>query len=657
MLNIISMSKCTIELNVASMYILMILSNFYNSFKKRTFHCTSGINVITVFKIQHVSEYLHGQNINYPIYPTKKKKYTHPVTPTKAIIIHPSVTQTGAPPPPPNFKLLSINARGIADREKRRAIFDKHRQHADILIVQETHSTPDVETIWENEWGGKAIYAHGTSAARGVALFMPKHTFENISNVFLDTEGRLIVIDLHQDGQDVTIAAIYAPNKDCPTYFRHLQDIMKTRHEHKITIGDYNLTMEIDLDRKDTYHNNNKARDQVKDMMDQYKLKEIWRTHNPTKQEYSWIKKGQWPIKASRIDFALISAGIDQQVQMIEYISSVFTDHRAVYLVIDLQPFQRGTGYWKFNTSLLQNLEFLEEMRNEIRSTIQSSVSQSPKKKWEILKKRIKNSAIKFSRNNTSEQKLIIAQLSEKVNEYEKNLPLNRKENKLMEETKAELEDKTMDRIKGVMFRCKAKWYEEGERNTKYFFSLEKARYNAKTCYKLITEQGEEVNDQDAILEEQRNYYKKLYDIDKDVSFNLKNTYNVQVPVEIQAQQEEQILMKDLEDAIKHMNNNKTPGQDGIPVDFYKVFWTDIKQCFFDMVIDSYENRSLHPTARKGILNLIPKPNKDSKYIKTLRPITLLNCDYKNYRKSHCQQNDTCSPKNNSHRPKRIHER
>ena len=40
------------------------------------------------------------------------------------------------------------------------------------------------------------------------------------------------------------------------------------------------------------------------------------------------------------------------------------------------------------------------------------------------------------------------------------------------------------------MFRSKVKWYEEGEKNTKYFYSLEKARYNAKTCYKIIDELG-----------------------------------------------------------------------------------------------------------------------------------------------------------------------
>ena len=68
-----------------------------------------------------------------------------------------------------------------------------------------------------------------------------------------------------------------------------------------------------------------------------------------------------------------------------------------------------------------------------------------------------------------------------------------------------------------------------------------------------------------------------------------------------------------LEEAVKTMQNNKTPGYDGIPVDFYKVFWSKIKDIFYQMVIACYESEQLHDTAREGILNLIPKPNKDSR--------------------------------------------
>ena len=77
------------------------------------------------------------------------------------------------------------------------------------------------------------------------------------------------------------------------------------------------------------------------------------------------------------------------------------------------------------------------------------------------------------------------------------------------------------------------------------------------------------------------------------------------------------------------MKNNKTPGEDGIPVDFYKVFWNQLKKPFMQMMHEVYEKGKLHCTARQGILNLIPKAGKDARVVKNLRPITLLNTDYK----------------------------
>ena len=227
------------------------------------------------------------------------------------------------------------------------------------------------------------------------------------------------------------------------------------------------------------------------------------------------------------------------------------------------------------------------------------------------------------------ENNLIIAQLTEQVNYYESSLPLPEQDDRILQETKAELEEKTIDRIKGVMFRSKAKWLEEGEKNTKYFYSLEKARYNAKTCYKMINDKDQEIDTAEEILQEQKEFYTKLYDVDLDIKFSMENQSGLKVPEEIKEIQQQQLTCRDLEGAIKTMNRNKTPGEDGIPADFYKVFWNKLKKAFHAMVLQCYQEEELHSTARKGILNLIPKPNKDPRYIKNLRPITLLNTDYK----------------------------
>ena len=55
-------------------------------------------------------------------------------------------------------KIFSINVRGVANAEKRRSLYDKHRVNADFLIFQETHSSPEIEKIWQNEWGGESNF-------------------------------------------------------------------------------------------------------------------------------------------------------------------------------------------------------------------------------------------------------------------------------------------------------------------------------------------------------------------------------------------------------------------------------------------------------------------------------------------------------------------
>ena len=281
------------------------------------------------------------------------------------------------------------------------------------------------------------------------------------------------------------------------------------------------------------------------------------------------------------------------------------------------------------NNSLLRDKEFVEYMNQEITTSLECSSMKCPKDRWEIVKKRIKQASVDFSRRKISREQLALAQLSEKVNEYEASLPLTKEEDELHENTKTELEELSMERIRGIMFRSKVKWYEQGERSTKYFYSLEKARYNAKTCYKIVSDTGKEIVTPMEILAEQREFYQKLYSKDDDVKFSLTNIYNVKVPEELKASQDIQLSLNDFQMAIKEMNNDKTPGKDGIPVDFYKVFWNQLKDSFGSMVQQVYHTKLLHRSAREGVLNLIPKANKDTRFIKNLRPITLLNTDYK----------------------------
>ena len=77
------------------------------------------------------------------------------------------------------------------------------------------------------------------------------------------------------------------------------------------------------------------------------------------------------------------------------------------------------------------------------------------------------------------------------------------------------------------------------------------------------------------------------------------------------------------------MECNKIPGSDGLPAEFYKVFWNDISDLFLNSINYAYRSGQLSVTQRRGIIKLIPKKDAEPDLIKNWRPISLLNCDYK----------------------------
>ena len=54
------------------------------------------------------------------------------------------------------------------------------------------------------------------------------------------------------------------------------------------------------------------------------------------------------------------------------------------------------------------------------------------------------------------------------------------------------------------------------------------------------------------------------------------------------------------------MANNKTPGSDGISVEFYKVFWDKIKTYLIESYDYSFEHDLLCIEQRRALLMLIP---------------------------------------------------
>ena len=75
------------------------------------------------------------------------------------------------------------------------------------------------------------------------------------------------------------------------------------------------------------------------------------------------------------------------------------------------------------------------------------------------------------------------------------------------------------------------------------------------------------------------------------------------------------------------MNLNKTPGSDGLPVEFYKVLWSNISGHLLNALNYAYHKGHLAVSQKRRVVKLLPKKDAEPYYVKNWRPITLLNCD------------------------------
>ena len=108
---------------------------------------------------------------------------------------------------------LSLNVCGLRDYFKRKKVF-KYLQdkRLDVIFLQETHSTKDVELFWKRQMKGTFYFSHGSNLARGVLTFVREgFNFEVLDSIF-DKNGRYIILKIRTYDQIFTLVNIYAPN-------------------------------------------------------------------------------------------------------------------------------------------------------------------------------------------------------------------------------------------------------------------------------------------------------------------------------------------------------------------------------------------------------------------------------------------------------------
>ena len=161
-------------------------------------------------------------------------------------------------------------------------------------------------------------------------------------------------------------------------------------------------------------------------------------------------------------------------------------------------------------------------------------------------------------------------------------------------------------KIKQKMLDNRTAFYEDYEKNNKFFYGQGKQHYTNNTIQELELDNGTILDKTTDILHEQKKFYEKLY------SSKILNTNRLHEPEyekeffpqshdipklsdKDKNKLQQPITQKEMLTAIKGMQNDKSPGIDGLPTEFYKFFWKDIKDFLYKSYKASFD---------KGILSI-----------------------------------------------------
>ena len=143
----------------------------------------------------------------------------------------------------------------------------------------------------------------------------------------------------------------------------------------------------------------------------------------------------------------------------------------------------------------------------------------------------------------------------------------------------------------GARIRRRCLWYEEGEKSSKFFLKLEKPKGIQGQIRKLIVN-NQKITPHNKIQNELSFFYETLFrNTSANTSEDCERFLN-EVSVPKLNYEDARICEGDLNElellkALKSMQNNKSPGNDGLTKEFYETFWNEIKNPFMNSIMEA----------------------------------------------------------------------
>ena len=541
------------------------------------------------------------------------------------------------------LNIVSINVeQGIGKKEKLSNLIGNLRQiKADVALLQETNILQRKFKEIIKQQGYQLIENQGTTKSIGVTTLIKKDLeIINEETYTLENKGQIIVTKIHKGTETYTIINTYYPEENRPFEQKHITNKIKEfMDKHKgpyIWGGDFN-SIEQKSDSSNKIRKTTKQFTEIKTIHNMY---DPWTELNTDNKGYTRrMKKGG----GARIDRFYISRDIEKNITQLKLHPNSFSDHDGIHIQISTGKNNLGQGTWKLNTNILKNKQYREEIERFWTTWKTYKISyESQARWWDEGKSQIKRISRNFSKNKkkerNEEEKKLRRTLYDEIERHDNG------ENRYgkIKEIKDKLNEINKIRHQGNRVRSREQEYREDEKCTSFFYQKEKKNGINKHIASIKKEDGTETTEMSEIKTEIEKFYTTLYTSQNSLCpeglgkgiREQTNRNNIKVKAIKDITKEEQnklggwITKNEIWKALASMRNNKSPGIDGLPREFYKTFWNIIGDDLCETLNNIYLSGNLSNTMELAILSLLFKKGIRS-LLKNWRPISLLTTDYK----------------------------
>ena len=301
---------------------------------------------------------------------------------------------------------------------------------------------------------------------------------------------------------------------------------------------------------------------------------------------------------------------------------------------------ETGKSFWKFNDELLLDATYVEHIRQVIADTLLENDADGVSRHTllQTVLCVLRGETIKFVSHKKKERAKSLRDLEARINRLVGDLASEESEE--LQTLKFERDELIGRCTKNNMFHCKANWRQNAEKGTKYFYNLIRRNQGPNWFQSLELENtapGTFSNKTCEMLEECAVHFETRYKFVPSQSTSDSNNFFADLRSLSPEQREEcdaLLTSEELEATLKAIKNGSSPGPDGFTVGFYKIFWRDLKLLVTQVAEELFTNGSVPSLFKCSTTTLIPKKGKDRRFVKNLRPISLLNVAYKLITKS-----------------------